>query len=77
MDRGGFAPETHHTITVEHVDHDREAVSQLRMLKSEGVAREQLEIYFGKNGLTRFERLLALEDTRAMNAAKVIDADAA
>jgi hypothetical protein len=77
MDRGGFAPETHHTITVEHVDHDREAVSQLRMLKSEGVAREQLEIYFGKNGLTRFERLLALEDTRAMDAAKVINADAA
>ena len=62
--------ETHHTVTVEHIDHDVEAVNQLRLLKSEGAAREQLEIYFGKNGLTRFERLLALEDTRAMDAAK-------
>jgi hypothetical protein len=75
MDRGGFVVETHHTITVEHVDHDQEAVGQLRMLKSEGVAREQLEIYFGKNGLTRYERLLALEDARAMDAAKLINAD--
>jgi hypothetical protein len=46
------------------------------MLKSEGVTREQLEIYFGKNGLTRFERLLALEDARASDAARVINANA-
>jgi uncharacterized protein with GYD domain len=77
MNRGGFAVETHHTITVEHVDHDAEAVGQLRMLRGEGISREQLEIYFGKNGLTRFERLLALEDARSMDAAKVINADAA
>jgi hypothetical protein len=76
LDRGGFAVETHHTITVEHVDHDAEAVGELRTLKGLGVARERLEELFGKNGLTRFERLLALEDARAMDAAKVINADA-
>jgi hypothetical protein len=75
LDRGGFAVETHHTITVEHVDHDAEAVGELRMLKSVGVTRERLEELFGKNGLTRFERLAALEDARASNAAKVINAD--
>jgi hypothetical protein len=75
LDRGGFAVETHHTITVEHVDHDAEAVGELRMLKSVGVTRERLEELFGKNGLTRFERLAALEDARASDAAKVINAD--
>jgi hypothetical protein len=75
MDRGGFAPETVHHVVVQHVDHDAEAVGELRMLKSVGVARERLEKLFGKNGLTRFERLAALEDARASNAAKVINAD--
>jgi phage terminase small subunit len=73
LDRGGFAAETHHTITVEHVDHDAEAVGELRTLKSLGVVRERLEELFGKNGLTRYERLLALEDARRSEAAKVID----
>jgi hypothetical protein len=77
MDRGGFAVETHHHVTVEHVDHDAEAVGELRTLKSLGVAPEKLLELFGRNGLTRFERLLALEDTRRSEAARVIEGETA
>ncbi len=55
--------ETRHTVTVEHVvDHDGEAVAQLRMLKSLNMARERLEEVFGFSGLSRYEKMLAIED---------------
>jgi hypothetical protein len=64
---------THQHVTVEHIDHDAEAVAQLRVLKGLGVAHEKLIEVFGTNGLTRFERLLALEDGKRADAAKVIE----
>jgi len=67
---------THQHLTVEHIDHDAEAVAQLRILKGLGVAPEKLEQIFGVNGITKFERLLALEDNKRAVAARVIDADA-
>jgi hypothetical protein len=67
---------THQHLTVEHIDHDAEAVAQLRILKGLGVAPEKLEQIFGVNGITKFERLLALEDGKRADAARVIDADA-
>ena len=73
MDRGGFAVETHHHVTVSHIDHDAEAVGELRALLDMGVAKEKLEELFGRNGLTRYERLLAIEDGKRAEAAKVIE----
>jgi phage terminase small subunit len=70
-----FPIETHHHVTVEHIDHDAEAVAQLRILKGLGVARAKLEEVFGVNGITRFERLLQIEDSRRADAAKVIDGE--
>jgi hypothetical protein len=64
---------THSHVTVEHIDHDAEAVGQLRVLKGLGVTHEKLVEVFGTNGLTRFERLLALEDGKRADAAKVIE----
>jgi phage terminase small subunit len=57
--------ETRHTIdVVHHVDHDAEAVAQLRTLKSLGVVREKLIEIFGFSGLGRYERMLAIEDEK-------------
>jgi hypothetical protein len=65
---------TQHNVTIEHkVDHDAEAVAQLRMLKSLGVARERLEEVFGFSGLSRYENLLAIED--AKNKPAIVDAE--
>jgi phage terminase small subunit len=76
MDRG-FPAETHHHLTVEHIDHDKEAVAQLRALKSLDVSRAKLEEVFGINGLTRYERLLAIEDNRRADRAKLIEGEVA
>lgn len=66
--------ETKHTVTVEHkVDHDGEAVAQLRMLKSLNVARERLEEVFGFTGLSRYEKMLSLED--AKSKPPIVDAE--
>jgi phage terminase small subunit len=55
--------ETRHTVdVVHHVDHDAEAVAQLRTLKSLGVVRDKLVEIFGFSGLGRYERMLALEE---------------
>jgi hypothetical protein len=66
---------THQHLTVEHIDHDAEAVAELRILKSLGVERAKLEQVFGVNGITKYERLLALEDGKRADAARVIEAD--
>jgi phage terminase small subunit len=61
-------------VTVTHtVDHDGEAVAHLRMLKSLNVARERLEEVFGFSGLSRYEKLLALED--AKSKPPIVDAE--
>lgn len=57
--------QTHHTVDVHHhVDHDAEAVAQLRLLRGLGVVREKLIETFGFTGLSRYERLLAIEDAK-------------
>jgi hypothetical protein len=69
------AVQQHHVVDVHHhVDHDGEAIKQLRMLKALEVAREKLEEVFGFSGLTRYERLLAIED--AKNSPRVIEGHA-
>jgi len=55
--------ETRHHIEVHHVvDHDAEAIAQLRMFKSLDVPRSKLEEVFGPIGLTRYERMLSKID---------------
>lgn len=64
--------EQRHVVDVHHhVDHDAEAVAELRMLKSLGVAQEKLIEVFGFTGLPRYERLLAIEDDK--RAPRVIE----
>jgi phage terminase small subunit len=64
--------EQRHVVDVHHhVDHDAEAVAELRMLKSLDVAQEKLIEVFGLTGLPRYERLLAVEDAR--KAPRVIE----
>ena len=68
--------ETRHEVSVVHrVDHDAEAVAQLRTLKSLDVAREKLIEVFGFSGLGRYERLLEQEQARenAKSAPKLIE----
>jgi phage terminase small subunit len=65
---------TQHTVTVEHrIDHDAEAVAQLRTLKGLGVVKEKLIEVFGFSGLGRYERMLEAEDIKA---GKLIEAKA-
>jgi hypothetical protein len=59
MDRGGFAVETHHTVTVQHKTLDDEALEALKTMRMLNAPREQLESVFGKAGLIRFESMLA------------------
>jgi hypothetical protein len=52
--QNAYTEESRHHMTVEHkIDHD-----------AEGVAHERLVSLFGPNGLTRYERLMQLEDGR-------------
>jgi phage terminase small subunit len=53
-------------VNVKHevVNREQEAVEYLRKLKQLGVSREKLEAELGYSDLPRYERLLALEDTR-------------
>jgi phage terminase small subunit len=58
--------QTHHTVDVVHrVDHDAEAIAQLRMLKGLGVARAKLEEVFGFSGLSHYERSLEQADGKS------------
>jgi phage terminase small subunit len=56
--------ETRHNVEVTHkvVNHDQEAVDTLRYMRSIGASRAALEAHFGFTGLSRYERLLAIED---------------
>jgi phage terminase small subunit len=67
--------ETRHHVEVRHiVDHDAEAVAQLRMLKSLEVSRAKLLEVFGSIGLSRYEKMLELED--AKNSPRLIEGSA-
>jgi len=67
--------ETRQVVDVHHhVDHNAEAVAQLRMLKSLDVPRSRLEEVFGFSGLSRYERLLEIED--AKNSPRLIEGTA-
>ena len=59
MDRGGFAVETHNTVTVEHKSLDDQALEALRTMRMLKATREQLEAMFGVAGLLRYEGMLA------------------
>jgi predicted dinucleotide-utilizing enzyme len=61
-----YAVETRHLVDVHHhaVDHSAEAVAHLRMLKSLDVSRSKLEEVFGFSGLSRYERLLEIEEAK-------------
>jgi phage terminase small subunit len=48
-------------------DHDAEAVAALRAFRKQGASREFLENWFGFSGLSRYEKLLAIEDGNARN----------
>lgn len=63
MDRGGFAVETHHTVTVEHKSLDDQALEALHAMRTLKASREQLEQMFGKNGLLRYENMAAEKAT--------------
>lgn len=76
LSRTGFAERT--ALDVNHsgsvaVNHKDAAVEDLRRLKALGVPRAELERTFGFSGLTRYERMLELEDKRP--AEPVIDAE--
>jgi hypothetical protein len=59
MDRGGFAVETMHHITVEHkIDYSKQALQELETFRRLGVARERLEDIFGRDGLFHLEQQL-------------------
>jgi phage terminase small subunit len=72
MDRGGFAVETHHTVTVEHKSLDDQALEALRTMRTLKASREQLEDMFGKVGLLRYETMLA---AKAVPLAPVIEGE--
>jgi hypothetical protein len=64
--------ETRHHVEVHHVvDHTAEAVTQLRMLKSLDVPRSKLEEVFGFSGLSRYEKMLEIEE--AKNSPRLIE----
>jgi hypothetical protein len=69
--------ETRHTVdVVHHVDHDAEAVRWLRHLKKQGAPREMLEKEFGFTGLSRYERLLGIEDAKQLPGPQLIEGTA-
>jgi hypothetical protein len=73
MDRVHPAEQRHVLDVNVRVDHDAEAVAQLRMLKGLGVARAKLEEVFGFSGLSHYERLLALEDAKTRPSPPMIE----
>lgn len=73
--RTGFAERTALDVNVGGsvtVNHKDAAVEDLRRLKALGVPRAELERTFGFSGLTRYEKMLEIEDKRA---AEPIDAE--
>ena len=72
LSRTGFAERTGLDVTVDGqvkvVDHTTAAVADLRRLKGLGVPRAELERVFGFTGLSRYEKLLAAEDAKLIEA---------
>jgi phage terminase small subunit len=68
LDRGGFAVESHHTVTVEHKSLDDQAIEALRTMRALKASREQLVEMFGANGLARYENMLADKATTVIEA---------
>lgn len=66
--RTGFSERTALDVNVSgevrHVDHTQAAVADLRRLRDLGVPRDKLVETFGFSGLSRYEKLLAIEDKR-------------
>jgi phage terminase small subunit len=59
LNRGGFGVETTHHVTVEHrVDYTKQALEELATFRRLGVAREQLEQIYGRDGLFHLEQQL-------------------
>jgi phage terminase small subunit len=54
--------ETRHEVVVRHIDHDAEAIEQLKLMKRLGVVHEKLVEWFGYSGLGRYERMLEEQD---------------
>jgi hypothetical protein len=52
-------------VTVELIDHTKEAVAELALLKSLHVPQEKLLEHFGYSGLAKYEALLAKEQAKA------------
>lgn len=63
--------DAHVDVRVEVIDHNKEAVEQLRTLQALKVPEIELVRLFGPNGLDRFRRMIANED----KAASTIDAE--
>jgi hypothetical protein len=59
MDRGGFAVETTHHVTVEHkIDYTKQALEEIARFRALGVARERLEAIYGSDGVYHLEQQL-------------------
>src|SRR5262249_52737322 len=59
LNRGGFGIETTHHVTIEHkVDYQKQALEELATFLRLGVAREQLEQIYGRDGLFHLEQQL-------------------
>jgi hypothetical protein len=70
----------HHVVDVHHhVDHDAEALAHLKMLKGLAVPRAKLEEVFGFSCLSRYERLLELEEAKSplLIEAKAVESESA
>jgi phage terminase small subunit len=72
LNRTGFGERTQIDIRAHHlhevVDHTQAAVDDLRKLKLLGVPHEKLIETFGYSGLARYEKLLAAEDAKLVEA---------
>jgi hypothetical protein len=78
MDRGGFAPETFHHVTVEHkMDYTKQALEELATFRRLGVERARLEEIFGRDGLYHLEQQLDAQPKMIEVNGEVIEASAA
>jgi len=73
MDRGGFAVETSHHVTVEHkVNYVQQAIEEVARFKALGVARDRLEQIYGSDGLYHLEQQIERSKTIEGEAVEVI-----
>jgi phage terminase small subunit len=62
-------------VTHQVIDHDAEALAELRALRQLGTPRMKLLEIYGGNGLDRLEQQEAADNARRATAAKVIDGE--